>query len=263
MSHLSLTPKRLRLLNLLSLTMVNTNILVSGGIFFGNTQETNFRNARRVMQELYEAGYINFYKYPVPISETFRRFYYPTKPGLEILGKPNNSFHEIKGGTAEHDSITALFLTHLLRCCEEKNISLLWHPPFEVEGKVCDGAVTLTKKGKMVNGLLLEADTGSHDHREIREKIEAYLPYIKGNPRKKIVFLTQGVDRLRNLQQTVYSVLEEQVDKYQIYLFCPSEFPPTFDLFSKNEKTKRIDKKTISAGGEKYKTGQYPSPDKS
>ncbi len=216
------------LLQLLSITMVDANILVKGGLFYNhrNNPETNYRNARRVLQRLYKRGYANFKQYQ------HSKLYFPTKSGLEILGKTNQQYHNIGAGKIlNHDKTTALFLVHLFRWNYWRNANLRWHPPLPLEEKVCDGAVVYTQDGREY-ALVLETDNDSHKKSdkksEMLEKLRAYFTYIP-NDQLRFLFIVSSkkrdpINRQKEIEKDVQMVLAEKKLEScagQIHFICP------------------------------------------
>jgi len=222
-----ITPQRKKILQLLSLTMFSAEMLVDGGIFYSplSTRKTQLRNAQKTLQLLCHSKYIDFHKYPHAQTSRYRRFYY--------LKNKNTQYHAIGAGRVEHDSITAQFLTHLFRCTYEKDISIKWYPPFEIEDKICDGAVSLAKDGKVTCSLILESDTGTHCHNEIQEKYQVYKQCLGGYPERRIVFLVKGEKRKENLKHTLYKLFSQTENAIyipRIFFLCPFSFTPDKQL---------------------------------
>ena len=205
-----MTPRRLLILKLLSLTMVSAHILVAGGVV------RHIRTAQRELRSLFKKRYLGFYKYAMTSRGSFRYFYYLKKEAWGVVGKETREFHKINEGTVAHDSITAIFMTHLFRCSAEKGIAVKWYPPFTLDDKICDGGVSLSHDGKLKYSIILEADRGTHDHREIAEKIETYSRYLNGHRRRIILFLVTGDKRAENIRKTADKVLRDiDAEKYQ------------------------------------------------
>lgn len=209
-------------LSLLETTMATAHILVSGGIIQG-IMKNKLRSAQKILRNLSKSGYLGFHSYH---TRTGRQKYY-------FLTTHQSPFHEIQPGILTHDSITALFLTHLFRCCRAKNISLRWYPPFMIGTKESDGGVSLIKDGSLVGSLVLETDTGTQDIPEIREKLESYVSCLQDNSHRRIVFLIVGQGRKSNIQKTIQAVLQtKNMPECESRILCltPAEFPPDMDI---------------------------------
>ena len=228
MKTFALTTKRRKILHLLGLTMVSAKMLVAGGIFYtpNGNPKTLLRNAQKTLQDLGEAKYIDYASYPISQTGKYRRFYF-LPPHVKRAFRYTKS-HEIHERFVEHDSLTALFLTHLFRCCYNKGISLKWYPPFDIDRKTTDGAVTLAKDGKIYQTFILESDTGTHDYNEIRDKYNEYLRCVEDHPTRKVLFLVKGTKRRENLRTLLQEILVESgQEKYakNIAFICPHEIP--------------------------------------
>ncbi len=221
-----LTAKRLEILELLSLTMLTAHLLVAGGIIQRKSSlRNNLRSGQKILRNLHKAGYLGFHSY---VTRTGRQKYY-------FLQKAALPYHEIQPGILTHDSITALFLTHLFLCCRSKGIQLRWYPPFMINAKESDGGAALTRNGETVCSLILETDTGTQDFPEVREKLESFVTCLPDNSHRKIVFLTVGEDRKKNLQEAASEILRKKnLTEYENRILCliPTEFPPDMDIFS-------------------------------
>ncbi len=220
------TPKRLDIMELLNLTMVTAHILVAGGIVQGKRKSFihDLRSAQKYLRSLRKAGYVGFFSYPTKIG---RQKYYH-----KLSETPELPYHEIQQSLITHDSITALFLTHLFRVSRKYGISLRWYPPFPIGDKQSDGGIALFNRKKLLCSLLLETDTGSHDHHEIREKLEAYVPCLTEQPHRRIVFLTAGEQRKKNIYQTIHDYLQSKKIQERILCLTPANFPKDMDLFT-------------------------------
>ena len=220
---ISLTGKRRRLLEILTLTMGSSSLLVSGGM------ARHLRTAQRELRNFRKAGLVAFVKYPVYESGAFHYFYAARKAAFAELGEPETPFHRINSGTLAHDSLTALFLIHLFRSARGQGMTVRWHPPFALKDKICDGGVTILRGGTPVRSLLLETDRGTHGHAEIADKIEAYLPCVVGHPKRAVVFLVSGETRARNILNTLLPKIPPPPDR-QVMVLCPENFPNDMDV---------------------------------
>ena len=234
MKTFALTPKRRKIVKLLGFTMVSAKMLVQGGIFYttNGNKKTMLRNAQKTLQELLEAKYIDYKRYPILETGKYRRFYF--LPDHVKIGFNCKDSHMIHEGLIEHDQLTALFLVHLFRCCDRQGISVKWYPPFEIETKTTDGAVTLAKDGKIYQTFILESDTGTHDYKEIRQKYEEYIKCLENHPQRKILFLVKGTKRRDNLRNLLNDMLKNSDRKKyikQIAFICPLEIPPHAKFF--------------------------------
>ena len=182
-----LTHQRQAILSLLTITMLTPQILAFTGI------SKNLRSAQKMLRSLRKAGLIAAYTYKT--AKGSKKFYYRNDLPPEI------KYHEIKPGLLVHDSITAVFLCRLFQYGVPKNLTLRFHPPFPLQGKVADGAVTVMQENSTVQTMLLESDTGTHDHQEIAGKLAAYLPFLTGTDSRIILFLVPGTKRAANLRQ--------------------------------------------------------------
>ena len=186
-----LPAKRKRIINLLSITMVNSHILVMGGIC------PSLRMAQRQLRNLYQQNLAEFHRCNTKTGQ--QNFYYLPKSIWQkhVENKP----HEIQPALLLHDSMTALFLTHIFRDSQKYGLSMKWYPPFALENKISDGGVTLYRNDELLISLLLESDTGSHDFSEMKEKMQAYLKFLKTHPHRRIIFLIVNEERRRKLQE--------------------------------------------------------------
>ncbi len=214
-----LTPNRMEILELSALTMTTAHILVAGGIV-GKGIKNRLRSAQKILRNLAKAGYLEFHSYP---TKTGRQKYY-------FLSNAQSPYHKIQPGILMHDSITALFLTHLFRSCTKRGIQLRWYPPFPIGTKESDGGVALLKEGEAFCSLLLESDMGTHDFPEIREKLEQYIECLSGKENRRIVFLTMEDKRKEDIQ----NIFLQKRPEYERKILCvvPHLFLPDQDIFS-------------------------------
>lgn len=234
-SPLLLTPKRKKILQLLSLTMVSSEILVQSG------HVKKLRTAQDYLRDLYQARYVDFQRY-IHKGQNYQHFYFITDSGLRALGLTKHKYHEIKPGLVEHDTITAIYLSHLLRICEQKNKSLKWKEPFKIETKISDGGVTIfNTEGEIIYFMLLEADNKTHVLKdEIKEKIKEYTEFLVENPKRRIAFLIKGEKRTRNIENLTHEVLKEEgQEKFfpRFFFWQPLAFSPDMDFFPTNART--------------------------
>lgn len=182
-----LTRQRQEILNLLTLTMLTPHILAFTGI------SKNLRCAQKMLRNLRKAGLLASHTYIT--KKGARKFYYRNDL------PPETKYHEIKRGLLVHDSITAVFLCKLFQYCVPQNLTLRFHPPFPIRGKITDGAVTVRQENKALKTILLESDTGTHDHQEITEKLTAYQTFLAETDSRLILFLVPGEKRAANFRR--------------------------------------------------------------
>ncbi len=223
----TLTKTRALLLKVLAITMTTAHLLVLGGIV------GSLRDGQKRLKNLCDAGYIDFTKYSVPESKAVHKFYFLTTKGFSLLDKRESHYHKIQPGKVKHDLLTAVYLVHVVRSCAQQKIEPRWHEPFAVQGKVVDGAVTLYRNQEVFASIILESDTGTHDHSEIREKIAAYSHLLTEIKQRRIVFLTSSQERAKNIRQTIQFSLGDDNPMYgkKIVVICPFALPPNAQLF--------------------------------
>ncbi len=219
-----LTPNRMEILELSAFTMTTAHILVAGGIVKKDIKN-KLRSAQKILRNLTKAGYLDFHSY---LTKTGRQKYY-------FLSNAQSPYHKIQPGILTHDSITALFLTHLFRCCTKRGIQLRWYPPFSIGIKESDGGVALLKEGEPLCSLLLESDMGTHDFPEIREKLEQYIECLSGKENRRIVFLTMEDKRKEDIQKIISNFLQKTSSlehERKILCLAPPQFLPDMDILS-------------------------------
>ena len=211
---LHLTPARMRLLQVLALTMASAQLLTLAGIF------QNLRTAQRELRNLKTAGYVNLLPYPIFATGAFRYFYYLSKSGA---GKPA-VYHKIQGNTIEHDSLTALFLIQLFQVCAAQQLELRWYPPFSLKNKVCDGGVAVLRQQRPVRSIIIETDMATHDFTEITQKLTAYLPFLLNFPQRILVFLVNEAARAERIAKVVTDMIAGQPQyRARIVVICPQQ----------------------------------------
>lgn len=211
-----------QLLNLLSLTMVSPHILAECIFNDSNIKPAScLRKAQRKLQKLSQQGYLGYNDYPIKTSGRFRKFYY-LKKNTQQIRYGGKAYHKINKGLVHHDSLTALYLTRLYQQAISANISLTWYPPFEVGySKLTDGGISILSPQGKQQFVLLETDTGTHDHQELAEKIEAYLDFAKEAPQRLVIFVVKSKNRESNIWKTILSLVEEQEHRFFRVVFLP------------------------------------------
>lgn len=230
-------PEQVTLMNVLSLTVASATVLTAGGIFY-NPQikaESNLRKARRSLENLSNTGYAISREYFVKTGAKggVQKFYRIKKRALQVIEKTDWKFHAINPGNIEHDYMTAVYLIHLFRCCVIRRMELRWYPPFGVGNKKSDGGIAVYKNGEIRDFIMIESDRATHNHREIRDKFEAYCQFLAGNEKRKLVFLVSGIKRAGNLQETLKNTIKEQESfLHRIRFICPLNLSPDADIFA-------------------------------
>jgi hypothetical protein len=222
-----ITQKRSIVLKILSVTMTTSQLLVLGGIV------GTLRDAQKKLKNLCDAGYSDFIKYPILGSKALQKFYFLTTKGFSLLNKTEKPYHKIQASKIKHDLLTAIYLIHWIRCCNQQNLELEWYEPFAVQGKVVDGAVALYRNQEVFASIILEADNATHDHKEISEKIAAYIYLLEEKKNRRIVFLAYSQERAKNLRQTIQANLVVENEHYakKILVICPFALKPNVQLF--------------------------------
>lgn len=214
--------KSRRLLQLLSLTMVSSKMLVKGGFYYesANQPRSNIRNAEKALRNLCVKRLVGIKRYGDGIS--YRNYYF-------LKGK-DHCYHKITPGLVSHESLISLFLVHMFQNYTCRGYLLKWHNPIDIGIKKCDGAVSLLRKGNRRWLFILEADQGNHDDLEIKEKFFWYRQCLASYENCQIYFLSHTPDNktyLANSWQHFLSTNKERSYDQRMKFICPESLSPS------------------------------------